>query len=121
MNKLTKAQLQKVSIACLDNFDEQNQKFFIPRFKKDRYEIGKNYLVCLDDTLLNIECNQILVSNWNKNTIPPCKYMNVNVVKTMGRMIYIDGIGFDIDNNKNINKIWSGWLPIQLTKQIKTL
>lgn len=121
MNKLMKAQLSKVSVACLDNFNEEKQEFFIPRFKQDRYEVGKCYLVCLDDTLLNVNCNQLLISNWNRGTIPPCKYMKISVIKTLGKMINIDGIGFDVETNKNINKVWNGWLPIQLLKQIQIL
>ena len=121
MNKLIKEQLQKVSVADISNYDEKNQIINIPKFKQDRYIVGTCYLVCLDDTLLNDYGNPILVSNWNKGTYPRCKYMKIDVLKTMGKMINVNGIGFDYTTKQNTTYVWSGWLPIQLTKQVEIL
>ena len=65
--------------------------------------------------------NPVLVSNWNNNTFPKHKYMKVEVIKFIGKMINVNGIGFDYDNNTNTQDTWSGWLPISMIKQIKVL
>ena len=121
MNKLIKAQLQKVSVANIGEFDDNSKEIFIPKYTQDRYEVGKYYLIMLDDTLLNNYNNPILVSNWNNNTYPKSKYMKVEVIKMMGKMICVNGIGYDINTKSNLCYTWSGWLPTASIKQVDKL
>ena len=81
--------------------------------KKDpEFSVGKCFLICIDDYILNPPEGFTLAKNWNANTNPPCKYMNISVLQIMGKMVKIEGIGFDMNEGKPINATWTGWLPI---------
>ena len=59
--------------------------------------------------------------NWNKNIIPKDKHMKCEVTEIMGKMIKINGVGFDFINKKDLNTTWEGWIPkksILLLKEI---
>lgn len=121
MNKLIKNELNKVSVANVSGYDENKSELFIPRFKQVRLEENSYYLIKLDDALLNPNEMSTLSSNWNRGTVPPQKYMKIDISKILGKMIQVTGIGYDLENDKDLNIMWSGWLPITGIEVIKKL
>ena len=121
MNRLIREQLNKISVANIPEFDDNTKEIFIPKFNQDKYIVGMYYTICLDDSLLIEDSSSVLASNWNNNSFPKSKYMKVEIIKTLGKMINVNGVGYDYINHTNMNYIWSGWLPVQQIKKIEVL
>jgi hypothetical protein len=112
MNKLIKAELNKVSVANISNYDKSKGEFLIPRITKIRLEENSYYIIKLDEALLNPNEASTLSVNWNQGTLPPHKYLKVDVSKVMGKMVKVNSIAYDYENQRDLNASWSGWLPI---------
>lgn len=108
-------QLKKVLVADLSNFDEKTNTFFIKKYEHTKFEVGKYYLIRLDNTLMNRD-NEIMC-NWNNSEIPEHNIFKVEIIKEMGKLIYVQGVSYD-EEKGNTGEIWSGWLP---TDEIKLL
>lgn len=121
MNKFVKEQLLKVQTAQLPEYNDDSTEIIIPKLQQDRYLVGGFYLVKLEDILLNPNGSPLLVSNYNHGTYPRSKYMKVDVIKTVGKMICVNGIGYDIDTKQNTSYTWGGWLPVAQIKQIEDI
>jgi hypothetical protein len=117
MNRTLNKELSKIQVADLSHYDAATYTYTIPKFVAIKFDIGKSYLIELDDSL--IEQNNIICINWNKNSIPSAKYYKVEIIKKIGKMIYIDGLAYDNINNVDLNTTWSGWLPVEQIKLIK--
>ena len=39
----------------------------------------------------------------------------------VGKMIYVDSLGFDLEGNKDIANMWSGYLPTEEITQVAAL
>ena len=106
--------LKQCKFCSLPAYDKDTTQINIKKQlpKKDpEFIVGKCFLICIDDYILNPPEGFTLAKNWNANTNPPCKYMNINVLQVMGKMVKIEGIGFDMDIGSPTNAIWTGWLP----------
>lgn len=121
MNRIIEEQLKKCQVADLSDFDSVTGTYHIKRFKQVKLEVDSCYLIRLDKQLLNKETSQVLSSNWNKGTVPPCEYMKIDVSKSMGKMICVNGIGYDYEKKQDLNIIWSGWLPLQSIEVIERI
>lgn len=121
MNKFIEQQLGNVKLADLSNYDESSNTYHIPKYSELRLEIGKCYLICLDDELTRYDSNSILISNWNRGTYPKHKYLKVDVIKQVGKMVFVNSIGYDNELEKDINDVWEGWLPLQQISLVKEL
>lgn len=78
-------------------------------------------MIKLDDYLLNMKSNDSLVVNWNSGIKPACKYYKADINKIMANMIKITGVGYDMENNLDLNSTFFGWLPIEKVEVIKKL
>lgn len=119
MNNVIKKQLQNLKKCQLPQYSEDTLEIFIPKnsIKKELgLEVNHCYQIEIADYVLNPPPEFSLAQNWNNNTIPPYKYMNVCIIQLMGKMIKVDGIGFDIDNQMPLSCAWSGWLPRESIK-----
>ena len=121
MNKYIKEQLDKVKVADLSNYDESANIYHIPKFNQFKYEVDKCYLIKLDKTLLEKSNYPILVDNWNHGTCPTCEFMKADVTKVLGKMIQVNGFGYDYEHKQDLNTLWSGWLPIGQITMIQQL
>ncbi len=113
MNKIIEEQLKKCQVAELSDFDSASGVYHIKRFKQAKMEVDACYLIRIGKHLLNRDTSQMLASNWNKGTVPPCEYMKIDVVKSMGKMIRVNGIGYESETKQDLNCVWSGWLPLR--------
>lgn len=120
MKDLVKKQFEKVQVADLSNFNEEGA-FIIPKYNKDRFEVGKYYLIELDRSLIVNNPNNLIQVNWNNNTFPQFQYLKVDVCKVMGKMIKVNSIAYDIQCGRDIDIMWSGWLPNDLIKIVNKL
>lgn len=100
-------------VADLSNYDEATNTYIIPKISSKRPKVDCCYIIRLDKSLLIADPNSVLSSNWNKGTFPKCEYYKVDVVKEVGKLIYVNGIGYDNQTKQDLDSYWSGWLPIQ--------
>jgi hypothetical protein len=121
MNKLIKNELNKVLVADLSNYDKNKGEFLIPRIRKIRLEEGSYYVIKLDQMLLNPGEMSILSSNWNHGTTPPHKYLKIDVLKILGKMVKVNSIAYDYDSKQDLNLSWSGWLPIEQVEVLEKI
>lgn len=121
MNKAIKDQLEKVKVANIGYYDNDTTEIIIPRFEQVRYEIGSYYLVKLDGALTSPTGNELLISNWNKGTYPRCEFLKIDVTKVLGKMIYVNALGYDNEKQEDLNYCWTGWLPIQQLELVTKL
>ncbi len=113
MNKIIEEQLKKVRVADLSDYNPLDNEYHIPKMNQIRFSVNSCYIVRLKDNLLRSETSQVLSSNWNKGSIPPCKCLKIDVCKVLGKLINVNGLGYDEESKKDLDVIWSGWLPIQ--------
>ena len=111
MRELVLQQLRSCDFANLNIYDAESHTYQIPRYSKPHYEIGETYVVKLRPAVVN-NTQSVTAANWNGGTAPTSNYLKVYVSKTLGRMIYVDSIGFDWETKQDMANFWSGWLPI---------
>jgi hypothetical protein len=112
MRELIKQQLKNCSYADLSHFDPVTNTFLIPRYQKPHFALGNMYLVQVSGALVN-NTSSVIAANYNNGTAPSFNYLKIFVSKSLGKMIYVDSIGFDPGTKQDINIMWSGWLPTE--------
>lgn len=120
MRDLIKQQLQNCSYANLTNFNPDTCTFYIPRYVKPHYALGNMYLVQVPGYLVG-NSNSVIATNYNNGTAPLCPYLKIFVSKSLGKMIYVDSLGFDPQTKQDINAMWSGWLPTEELTMLSTI
>ena len=120
-NKIVEQQLKLCSYADLTQFDEKSNTFYIKKYTKPKYDIGKCYLVRVSRELVN-NSTSILASNWNHGTSPKYEYLKIYVSKITGKMLSVDAIYFDNTNQQDIpGEMWSGFLSVDDLTQLAQL
>lgn len=120
MRDLIKQQLQNCSYANLNNFDPETCTFHIPKYCKPHYALGNMYLVQVSGALVG-NTNSVIATNYNNGTAPMYPYLKIFVSKSLGKMIYVDSLGFDPQTKQDINVLWSGWLPTEELTMLSTI
>ena len=124
MNPIVKQQLEKCRVANIPPFDDDTKEIVINKGNKfiaSEYQVHKCYFVELEDYIINPPPDFTLAVNWNKGTVPPSKYMKVEIAQVMGKMIRIIGTGYDMINHVDMNVIWEGWVPGTSMKLLQKL
>lgn len=123
MNEIIKEQLKLLKVAELPEFDDNTTDITIPKQEAKEYNInvGKCYLIELENYIINPPETFTLHINWNNNIIPKDKYMKVEIVGIMGKMVKVNGVGYDFVNKLDLNTMWEGWLPRKAITIIKEL
>ena len=111
-----KKQLAQCHFADLSNYDAETNTFKIKKYSKPTYDINHCYLIQLFPSLL--DPSSVVAVNWNSGALPPGPFLKAFVSKTLGNMIYVDSIVYDITTNTDTNQYWSGWLPIDELSQL---
>lgn len=115
MNKIIKKQLTKVREATIPDFDDNTTNLLIHKLGENHLRQNCYYQIKLENYIINEPENFTLSSNWNGGSKPTDFYMNVEIVKIMGKMIKVNGVGV------NDGLLWEGWLPQKGFKIIKEL
>ena len=118
MNPVIKRELEKVRIP-LPEYDDNTTVLTILRrgaeeqVKTFPIHVGKCYLIQLADYVLHEPPNFTLSSNWNNGVVPKSPFLKVQVSKVMGKMIQVDGSGFDTVRQVDCDDAYIGlWLPL---------
>ena len=122
-NKIVEQQLKKVTTADLSNCKEEDDCYVytIKKHVDAVLEIDCCYLVKIDLKKLSSDDYSYLV-NFNKvNVYPESEYMKIDVLRKMATMFQINGIYYDNENKKDLDKSWSGWLPQDVIKIVSKL
>lgn len=120
MRKILKEQLAQVQVADLSNFNQSTNTCFIPKYIKPSYDPGNCYVITLSNQIVN-QPTSVWATNWNRGTYPRNNCLKIYVSKILGKMIYVDAVAFDLENNRELPDMWSGWLPESEIKQIKII
>lgn len=125
MNQVIIDQLNKVKVADLPQWDEDDLHLQIPKksgvLNRTDFVEGQEYIIQLEKYLIQPFEGFTLHDNWNKGIPPKHLCLKVKVNKIMGKMINFDTIGYDFKAKQIINDIWIGWLPRKGIKIIESL
>ena len=121
VNKLILKQLEEVRVANVSEYDELHHAFHIKKYQEPTFEQNKLYIAKLDEHLLSADGNTLLVSNWNNGKFPTHQYVKFAVHKKIAKMIYVYGVYYDIENKKDLEDEWVGWLPIEQLEIIEVI
>lgn len=120
MNKFIKQELSKIVFAQLPPYDDNTTELSIPKTtERIRLELNQCYIIEISD---NIKNNEWLAQTWNNGTVPSAKYMKACITNISGKMIKIDGSGYDYNTDTDLNDVYIGlWLPGDLVKVVKRI
>ena len=117
MNPVIKRELEKVR-APLPDYDDDTtvitilRKSVEPNINTPTFKQNSCYLIELEDYILKEPPNFTLSSNWNRGIIPKSKFLKVEVCKVMGKMIQVNGSGYNpLDNIDKDDSYIGLWLP----------
>ena len=119
MQPLIKKQLERCQVADLSNYNKEKHQFIIPKYNQVRVVSGASYLFKLDKSLLTPNPDDVFHINWNRGLIPVSEYLFAEVDKINGKVIYVDGIGFNPETETTTSVAWSGWLPLDKVEVVK--
>jgi len=107
MNKFILEELKECRIANILPYDENSTEVKIEGQRKPTELLfGQYYSIELENYIVNPPPNFDLAENWNNGTKPSSKYMNVELVQTLGKkMVKISGVCLPDQ------KFWAGWVP----------
>lgn len=120
MNKLTRKQLEQVSLADLSNFDETHNVFYIKKYSKPVFKPNVCYIIRISKELINNN-SHFIATNWNKGISPKNEYYKAYVNKTMGKMIYCDCLEYDYEHKQDKANSFSGWFDVNLIEQLEVI
>ena len=84
--------------------------------------VGGYYIIELERYIVNPPPTFTLHDNWNNGIAPKEKVMQCVVEKVMGKMVYINGIGYDRENCSYIDGTeWQGWIPQKSIEIVRRL
>ena len=112
LNPFIEEQLKKITVPVEKISDTE---YFIPMYNLvpvSDLEPHHFYIIEVEDYIIHPYDGFTLHENWNKGIVPTDREMKCEVIKVMGKMVYIEASGM------NDGKIWCGWLP---RKSIKIL
>lgn len=85
-------------------------------------DVGGYYIIELEQYIVNPPANFTLHDNWNNGVVPKEKVMQCVVEKVMGKMVCINGIGYDRETMSYIDGTeWKGWIPQKSIEIIRRL
>ena len=120
MNKITKKQLEQVSLANLSNFDAEHNVFYIKKYNKPIFKPNTYYIIRISRELINNDTH-FIATNWNRGISPKSEYYKAYVSKTMGKMIYCDCLEYDYEHKQDKTNSFSGWFDINLIEQLEVI
>ena len=114
MNKYIKEQLKKVRRAKIPAFDDTTTSLTIDQLDSLALtiQVDHYYIIELQNYILNPPPNFTLAANWNNGITPKSKYLNCYVKNIMGKMICVDGVGFDLEQSIELTDHYANlWRP----------
>ena len=113
MREYVKKQLLALERAIPESYDSDTNSYFIPKYTKPVYFVGKNYLIELPDNYRD------LVLTWgNNNSIPSSRLLKISVKKIVGKMISVDSVEIDQNSMIATSNMWFGWLNLDFITQL---
>lgn len=115
---IVEEQLKKVAFADLRDFDAISNTYTIKRKVDPIFTVGKAYIIEVLDEFIN-NTSSVTAVNWNNCRAPQAKYYKVYISKSAGKMIFVDGLEYNLETNSDLGRMWSGWLNTDEITQIK--
>lgn len=116
--QLIQEQLNKVVYADLSKYDEETHTYYIPKINQIKLQINHSYIIRVKDSLYE---NGLLKSNYNQGRTPPYKSYLIDIVSILGRVIKVNGVEYDLEKNRTLNNLWSGYLSIKDIEILKEM
>ncbi len=115
MRDYVKKQLLSLELAIPSSYDEKTNTYFIPRYTKPIYKVGKSYLVKLPDNYIS------LMQGWGNKNYPKSNYLKIIVKNTLGKSINVDALEIDPQSLLDTERLWFGYLNTDYIEQIKKI
>ena len=119
MNQLIYNQLMEISKDLNLQFNNETTQIYIPKKCLNELELGKAYVLELADYILHPSDGFNLHINWNNGCVPTDRYLYALVKKELGKMIFIESYGYNIESSCIKMSRWNGWLPKKSIKIIR--
>lgn len=116
--ELVQRELEKVIYADLSNYDKETNTYHIPRVETIRLRSNHCYIVNLKASFFR---NSTLRTNYNHNTCPTFECCMIDVLSSLGKLIRINAIEYDIGREKALSNRWSGYVYITDLDVIKEI
>ena len=117
-------QLNMCKVAEIPACTSDATHIIIPRkmpTPEERFEVGRQYLVELAGYITNPPNDFDLHANWNHGVVPKDTYMTCVCVQLMGKMVKIEGAGYDYETRTPLDSRWTGWVPLKSITIIRKL
>ena len=122
MNKFIEEELNKCKTAKVEQISDTEFLISQKTVEEIGFQLNNYYIIELENYIINPPDTYTLSSNWNNGVIPKSKHIKAMVTQILGKMIKIDGCGFDVDANSDLNDVYLGlWLPQGGIKILKKL
>lgn len=123
INKVINQELNKIrGLSKVDDFNFVLYKE--KRFIEHDYKFKENseYILELDDEIINPSNIFNLSDNYNRGIIPKSKYIHAYLRIVMGKMLKFDACGYNIEIGQDKDdRYFDLWLPSNYIKIIKEL
>ena len=113
MNEVIRDELEKIRIPHTQ-YDEDTTVIYFQATKTITLEIGKSYLIRLEDYVYLGEQGNTLAANWNRGNLIKDKYIKIQISNIMNNMVQFDGTGFDMEDRMDNNNVYLNyWIPVK--------
>lgn len=115
-------QLKKVTRVSIPDLPSDFRVLSIPKQENlgdTPLNVGDQLLIEVPDYIIHPPATFDLHRKWNNNTSPQDYIMQAVVLKCLGKMIYVETMGYDVNTQSSTGRGWTGWLP-RASIKIKT-
>lgn len=124
MSNQLRSQLEKIEIPIERISDDELiiKKIDVNSFDNSLIEVGKCYLFEIGQTEVARNILKITSDNWNDGRYITCSGLSAEVIKILGDMIQLNGVGYDLFKDEPINSVfYNYWVNKEAIRVIKII
>lgn len=124
MSNQLRSQLEKIDIPIEWVSEDELiiKRVDINSFNNSLIEVGKCYLFEIGQTEVAKNILKIASDNWNDGRYIDCSGLSAEVIKVLGDMIQVNGVGYDLFKDEPLNSVfYNYWLNKEAIRVIKII
>lgn len=111
MNEILKEQLKELKYVHITEDQLEIHISKVDLENRHTFKLGARYIIKFEDYIVTPPANFNLHINWNNNIKPTSLYMNIKIVKVLGKMLQVEGWNIDPITYAKLPGTWQGWCP----------
>lgn len=119
MDKIIKKQLELINTPITKVSDDGLEYYFSKQVDTS-LQPNKNYFIEIVDNSI-FDSNNTVNMNFNSGIIPPSKFLKIQVVLIISKLIKVDAIETNSTGEHDTMRFWSGYLPVNGIKVLEEL